>query len=97
MGLALGGKDTSMDRETLKSLAIIVVSALIFLAWGGLIFFAVGDKGQPSWDFGVVKDVPGSSRYSTHAPASSAKPGAVEEKVEVQHVEGRQGTDRPGR
>ncbi|MEW6667783.1 MAG: hypothetical protein AB1512_21450 [Thermodesulfobacteriota bacterium] len=86
-----------MDRETLMSLAKVVGFALIFLAWGGLIFFMVGDKGQPPWNFGVVKDVPGSSRYSTHAPASAAKPGAVEEKVEVQHVEGRQEHDRPGR
>ena len=80
----------SLDRETLKSVAVVVGLALIFLAWGGIIFFAVGDKGQPSWNFGVVPDVPGSSRYSTLAPAAAAKPGAAGGKVDVQHVEGKE-------
>jgi hypothetical protein len=39
--------------------------AAIFLIWGLLIFFLVGDKGPPAWDFGVVEDIPGQSPYST--------------------------------
>jgi len=44
---------------------IVVAMALLFILWGLFIFFAVGDKGPPSWDFGVIKDIPGESPYST--------------------------------
>ena len=55
-----------MNRETLKSILIITGVALVFLLWGMIIFFSVGDKGMPSWDFGAVDDVPGASSYSTN-------------------------------
>ena len=44
---------------------VVVAMALLFILWGVFIFFAVGDKGPPSWDFGVIKDIPGESPYST--------------------------------
>ena len=44
---------------------IVVAIAILFVLWGLFIFFAVGDKGPPSWDFGVIKDIPGESPYST--------------------------------
>ena len=44
---------------------IVVAIAILFVLWGLFIFFAVGDKGLPSWDFGVIKDIPGESPYST--------------------------------
>ena len=87
----------SVDRESLKSLAVVVGGALVFLVWGAFIFFAVGDKGSPSWEFGAMQDVPGSSPYSTSAPAAAAKPGAVGEEVGVQHVEGKRKPDSPVR
>jgi hypothetical protein len=44
---------------------IVIAMAVLFLLWGFFVFFSVGDKGPPSWDFGVIKDIPGESRYST--------------------------------
>jgi hypothetical protein len=48
-----------------KAWILIIAMAFSFLAWGIFIFFMVGDKGQPGWNFGVVKDTPGESAYST--------------------------------
>jgi hypothetical protein len=44
---------------------VVIAMAVVFVLWGFFIFFAVGDKGPPSWDFGVIKDIPGESPYST--------------------------------
>ncbi len=44
---------------------IVVGMAILFLCWGLLLFFSVGDKGPPPWDFGVVRDVPGEGPHST--------------------------------
>ena len=52
-------------KATLRSWMIIIAMTFLFLLWGLFIFFAVGDKGPPSWNFGVVEDVPGQSPYST--------------------------------
>jgi hypothetical protein len=43
-----------------------VVIAVLFLIWALFILLLVGDKGPPSWDFGVVEDIPGQSPYSTN-------------------------------
>ena len=39
---------------------------VIILFQGGLTFWAVGDLGQPDWDFGIVKHVPGESPYAVY-------------------------------
>lgn len=52
-------------KETFRSWAIVVAIAVSFFCWGLLIFFTVGDKGQPSWDFNIVEDIPGQSAFST--------------------------------
>jgi nicotinamide riboside transporter PnuC len=44
---------------------VVIAMAVVFVLWGFFIFFAVGDKGPPSWDFGVINDIPGESPYST--------------------------------
>ena len=69
------------DERTIRSLIIVMAIAISFLAWGLLIFFSVGDKGSPPWDFGIVQDIPGESAYSTHGPV----PGKASE-PEPQHV-----------
>jgi hypothetical protein len=85
------------NRETLRDVAIIMGIALIFFIWGMFVFFAVGDKGSPQWNFGVVEDIPGGSPYSTSAPKAFVgtelrlKPG---EKVEKQHVAGQERTEK---
>ena len=61
-------EQTTAEQEkkaTLRSWMIIIAMTFLFLLWGLFIFFAVGDKGPPSWNFGVVEDVPGQSPYST--------------------------------
>jgi hypothetical protein len=77
---------TGNDKSTIGSLVIVLAIAISFLAWGLFIFFSVGDKGSPSWDFGIVQDIPGESAFSTHPPGSpgpdpqhvSQKPPRVE-------------------
>jgi len=51
-----------------KTLILVSVLAVSFLVWGFLLFYTVGDKGPPPWDFGVVRDIPGESAYSTQRP-----------------------------
>ena len=55
-------------RTNLRGWIIVIAMAVMFVAWGLFIFFTVGDKGPPSWDFGVIRDVPGESPYSTERP-----------------------------
>jgi len=55
--------------------------ALIFLLYGLFMFYMIGDKGPPGWDFGTVEDIPGQSIYSTHPGAAGTLPEA-----EPQHV-----------
>ena len=71
---------TGNDKSTIGSLIIIMAIAFSFLAWGLFVFFSVGDKGSPPWDFGIVQDVPGESAYSTHPPkAPEPEPARVPE------------------
>lgn len=57
------------ERSPIFTWAVISGIALSFLAWGLLIFFVIGDKGPPEWDYSVIPDVPGESAYSTYSPA----------------------------
>ena len=80
---------TENDKSTIGSLVIVLAIAISFLVWGLFIFFLVGDKGSPPWDFGIVQDIPGESAYSTHPPKApepepqhvSQKPSGVEDEV----------------
>jgi hypothetical protein len=77
----------------MRSLLIIVGIAVLFVCWGLFVFFTVGDKGSPPWDFGVVKDIPGESPYSTQrfVPGKSPAPSPqhVAEKPTRVGTEGR--------
>jgi len=53
------------ENSTLKDWLVPIAIAVLFLLWGLVIFFMVGNKGQPPWDFGAVEDIPGQSPYST--------------------------------
>ena len=53
------------ESSTLKNWLVPIAIAVLFLVWGLVIFFMVGNKGQPPWDFGAVEDIPGQSPYST--------------------------------
>jgi hypothetical protein len=88
----MGSSDREAEiRETLRSLGIVVGMALLFFIWGLAIFFTVGDKGSPSWDFGTVQDIPGESPYSTQRikEVADLSPLPVEsgQVVDQQHVD----------
>jgi flagellar basal body-associated protein FliL len=55
----------SKERSNRIGWIFVIAMAVVFILWGLFIFFTVGDKGPPSWDFGVIKDIPGESSYST--------------------------------
>lgn len=69
----------------------MLAMAVFFFVWGLTIFFTVGEKGPPSWDFGVVQDIPGESPYSTHRIKEVADltplPVPSEISVDKQHVD----------
>jgi hypothetical protein len=70
------------NRETsVKGWLIVSGLALFFLLYGLSIYFVVGDKGPPGWDFGVIPDIPGQSVYST-----SPEPAGNAGEPDVQHV-----------
>ena len=65
-------QDKEMEREqggnNWKAWLIVCTLAVLFLIYGVFMYFVVGDKGPPAWDFGTVEDIPGQSSYSTHPP-----------------------------
>jgi hypothetical protein len=79
------------SKETLRSLSIALAMAVFFFAWGLMIFLTVGEKGPPSWDFGIIQDIPGESPYSTHKikEVADLTPLPVPSKISVdkQHVD----------
>ena len=87
--------NSSDDRHqsSVRSWIIVVGVALSFFLWGLFLFFTVGDKEPPAWDFGTVQDIPGQSPYSTESgkqfPALVSPPGEGGAKVRRQHVMGR--------
>lgn len=78
-------------RETLRGLGLAVAMGVFFICWGLMIFFTVGEKGPPLWDFGTMQDIPGQSPYSTHQikEVADLTPLPVETRgmVEPQHVD----------
>ena len=49
-----------------KTWITILFCVLIVLVQGMFAFYVVGDKGQPTWDYRPVKDVPGESPYAIY-------------------------------
>jgi hypothetical protein len=63
--------------------------AFSFIFYGLLLYFTIGDKGSPVWDYAAVEDVPGESVYSTNTgpKASGLIPSPRQyERVIRQHV-----------
>ena len=53
-------------ESELKTWIMVFLLLAVILFQGYLALFVVGDQGQPDWDFGVVKDVPGESPYAVY-------------------------------
>lgn len=49
-----------------KTWVLILLLMLFVLAKGFFALSVVGDRGQPSWDYRPVKDVPGESAYAIY-------------------------------
>ncbi|MCJ7829996.1 MAG: hypothetical protein MUP74_01290, partial [Desulfobacterales bacterium] len=57
----------STHRESaLYAWVIILLLAFFILIKGVFTFFAVGDLGQPTWDYRPLPDVPGESAYAVY-------------------------------
>jgi hypothetical protein len=72
-----GEESAGRDRRAVaRGFLIVSLIAALFLGYGIFMYFAIGDKGNPDWDFGSIEDTPGQSVYSTGEPRA----------VEPQHV-----------
>jgi len=49
-----------------KTWGLVFLLVLYILIKGFFAFSVVGDRGQPSWDYRPVKDVPGESPYAVY-------------------------------
>jgi hypothetical protein len=82
-------------RETRRTWLWLTVLTVGTLIWGFLLYFTVGDKGPPPWDFGAVDDLPGGSPYSTYGPlqfpGTAPHPIVAGPEVDPQHVRARPG------
>jgi hypothetical protein len=59
--------DQNIHKETVLMTWIMIASlVLVILLQGALSFLVVKDRGQPDWDFNVVKDIPGESPYAMY-------------------------------
>ena len=56
------------EESTLATWIVIflLVAGIVIVGLFG--FYAVGDQGQPSWDFRPARDVPAASRYAIYEP-----------------------------
>lgn len=52
--------------SSFKTWLVIFFLLMFILLKGFYSFFVVGDKGQPTWDYRPVKDVPGESPYAVY-------------------------------
>jgi hypothetical protein len=60
-----------MERISYKSSAIftwmVIICLLLFVLIKGVFsFLLIGDRGQPTWDYRPVNDVPGESPYAIY-------------------------------
>ncbi len=77
--------------DTFRSMGIVTAMAVFFFCWGLMIFFTVGEKGPPSWDFGTTQDIPGQSPYATQSIKEVADltplPAETRVVIDPQHVD----------
>jgi hypothetical protein len=58
--------ETAGKESTFFTWVVILLCMLLILIQGLFAFSVVGDRGQPSWDYRPVKDVPGESPYAMY-------------------------------
>ena len=57
---------TVKKESALRTWVVIFLLLIVILFQGSLSFIVVGDLGQPDWDFGAIKDLPGESPYAVY-------------------------------
>jgi hypothetical protein len=67
------GRDRKLEhsppkQSSLATWVVIFLLLAIILAKGFFSFFMVGDRGQPTWDYRPVRDVPAESPYAIYEP-----------------------------
>jgi hypothetical protein len=55
-------------QSSIATWVVIFLLLAIILVKGFFSFFLVGDRGQPTWDYRPVKDVPSQSPYAIYQP-----------------------------
>lgn len=97
----VGGLESHPDElphlSSSVSMSIILFAVLVYVAWGLLVFYTVGNKWPPPWSFGQVQDLPGASVYSTETGRGplGAGPRRLEPPVpQSQHVGGKPNSPR---
>jgi hypothetical protein len=59
-------KTKATELSAAKTWVLVFLLVMLVLAKGFFAFSEVGDKGQPSWDYRPIKDVPGESPYAVY-------------------------------
>ena len=57
-----------LKESSFTTWVVIFLLLAIILAKGFFSFFLVGDRGQPTWDYRPVRDVPAQSPYAIYEP-----------------------------
>ncbi|MDZ7598260.1 MAG: hypothetical protein U5J82_08235 [Desulfobacterales bacterium] len=61
--------ETAADKESaVFAWSVVVLLVLLVLGKGFFSFYVVTDRGQPTWDYRAVPDVPGESPYAIYQP-----------------------------
>lgn len=61
-----GAGEGATQESVLSTWVFILVLAISFLLFSLFIYRVVGDMGQPTWDYGTIKDVPAGSPYAIY-------------------------------
>ncbi|MFP3981467.1 MAG: hypothetical protein ACLFUY_08740 [Desulfobacterales bacterium] len=59
-------KDNNGHGSLFRTWVIITMLLVLIVAKGFFAFALVGDRGQPDWSYGTVKDVPASSPFAEY-------------------------------
>ncbi|MBU0987538.1 MAG: hypothetical protein KKH68_09820 [Proteobacteria bacterium] len=61
-------KHQTAKESTLTTWIVIILLLVWILGKGLFSFFVVGDRGQPTWNYRPIQDVPGESPYAIYSP-----------------------------
>jgi hypothetical protein len=59
-------ENQDIKESVMLTWLVIWLLLLAILLQGQFAFRTVGDLGQPTWDYGIVEDVPGQSPYAMY-------------------------------